>query len=147
VKYWVRSYAESKKKKIRECNYHPEVHHLMPDGVTFGNMAPCTPQKVNSMVVDQAHKFVWYQDTINVFQLKIYGPFDFEKGYHIPKEAWKALEAAAEEQRIYVGGLNRKVPLGQPDRQDKDKKGRVGESHLAIRRNLFDYSYDGEVEA
>jgi hypothetical protein len=93
------------------------------DGVAFGNMAPCKPDKVNDPVVKKPNKFVWYQDAVNLFQLKIDGPFNFENGCHIPKAAWKALEAVAEEQRIYVGGLNRKATLGKPDKEDKDKKG------------------------
>ena len=38
--------------------------------------------------------------------------------------------------QIYVGAVNRIVPLDKPDREDKDVQGAVC-SHLAFRWNIF----------
>ena len=45
----------------------------------------------------------------------IEGPFDFEHGFHLPEAAWKTLLKDAEESQIYVGAVNRIVPLDKPD--------------------------------
>ena len=66
----------------------------------------------------------------------IVGPFDFEEGYRVPEAAWKTLLKEADALRIYVGAVNRIVPLDKPDRQDKDIQGGV-HSHLAFRWNIF----------
>ena len=52
---------------------------------------------------------------------------------------WKMnlLLKEAEESRIYVGAVNRIVPLDKPDRMDKDVKGDA-HSHLAFRWKIFD---------
>ena len=80
---------------------------------------------------------MWYQDTINLFDAMIEGPFDFEHRFHIPEAAWKTLLKDAEESRIYVGAVNRIVPLDQPDRLDKDDQGAASHSHLAMRWNIL----------
>ena len=80
---------------------------------------------------------MWYQDTINLFETMITGPFDFDDGFHVPTSVWKTLLRDAEESRIYVGAVNRIVPLDKPDRLDKDVKDNV-RSHLTLRWNIFD---------
>jgi hypothetical protein len=64
------------------------------------------------------------------------GPFDFESGFKVPETAWKALVNGAEEARIYVGAVNRVVPLDKPDALDKDVKDGVS-SYLMTRWNFF----------
>ena len=58
-----------------------------------------------------SNRYMWYQDTINLFDAMIEGPFDFEHGFHIPEVAWKMLLKDAEESWVYVGAVNRIVPL------------------------------------
>ena len=66
----------------------------------------------------------------------IVGPFDFEEGFRVPNKAWNTLLRGAEESRLYVGAVNRIVPLDKPDRMDKDVQGEPY-SHLAVRWNIF----------
>ena len=103
----------------------------------MGPMVPTKPSKVEHLLSTKSHRFMWYQDSINLFHSMICGPFDFVDGFHVPKTAWDALLRSAEESRIYVGAVNRIVPLDKPDRQDGDVQGDV-RSHLAFRWNLFE---------
>ena len=119
-----------------DCAYWPEIHEFKRDGETMGPIVPTKPSKVEHLLSTKSYRFMWYQDTINLFNASIAGPFDFEDGFRVPKSAWNALISAAEPSRIYIGALNRIVPLDKPDRQDKDSKGDV-QSHLAFRWNIF----------
>jgi hypothetical protein len=86
---------------------------------------------------------MWYQDTLNLFDAMIEGPFDFDDGFRVPATVWKTLLRDAEESRIYVGAVNRIVPLDKPDRLDKDVKGDA-HSHLAFRWNILNDSVRGK---
>jgi hypothetical protein len=79
---------------------------------------------------------MWYQDTINLFDCMLEGPFNFEPGYKVPQPVWKGLLAKASEFAVYVGGVNRVVPLDKPDREDRNNQGEA-RSHLAFRWNIF----------
>jgi hypothetical protein len=69
--------ADSRRLKVRNCRYWPELHEFKQDGVTMGPMIPTKPSKVDKLLLEQPHKVMWYQDTINLFEHKIVGPFDF----------------------------------------------------------------------
>ena len=103
----------------------------------MGPIVPTKPSKVEHLLNPKPHRFMWYQDTFNLFDAMIVGPFDFEDGFHVPETAWQALLKEAEESQIYVGAVNRIVPLDKPDRMDKDVKGDA-HSHLAFRWRIFD---------
>jgi len=109
--------------KVRECAYWPEIHHFLADGETMGRMAPTHPKKVDHLLQTKSFRFMWYQDDLNLFDLKLVGPFDFDKGHKVPDAAWKELLALAEQRKVYVGNVNRIIPLDEPDRQDKDRNG------------------------
>ena len=79
---------------------------------------------------------MWYQDTINLFDCRLVGPFDFVNGYHVPPSVWKTLQQKAEGSRVYVGALNRIVPLDKPDPMDAVVRGRPA-SYLSFRWNIF----------
>ena len=66
------------------------------------------------------------------------GPFDW---FRVPTTVWTTLLKLAEESRIYVGAVNRIIPLDRPDRLDKDVKD-YAHSHLAFRCNIFDGTVD-----
>ena len=137
VRYFVRSYTDSKKKKVKECAYWPEIHEFKRDGETMGPIVPTKPNKVDHLLETKSHRYMWYQDIINLFDAMIEGPFDFEHGFHIPEAAWKTLLKDAEESRIYVGAVNRIVPLDKPDQLDRDTQGAASHSHLAMRWNIL----------
>ena len=64
------------------------------------------------------------------------GPFDFEDGFRVPSTAWDTLLKISKTSQIYVGAVNRVVPLDKPDVGDTDKTGRFT-SHLALRWNIL----------
>jgi hypothetical protein len=79
---------------------------------------------------------MWYQDTNNLFDCMLEGPFDFKAGHKVPQRIWKRLLAKAPEFDVYVGALNGVVPLGKPDREDRNNQG-VAISNLEFRWNIF----------
>ena len=78
---------------------------------------------------------MWYQDRIDLFNGRLVGPFSFLDGFRVPKEAWDALLEAAPDSNVYMGAINRIIPLDKPDYQDKDTKDYVV-SYLAFRWKL-----------
>ena len=136
VRFFVRCYADSKKKKVKECAYWPKTHEFKRDGETMGPIVPTKPTKVDHLLSTKSHRYMWYHDTINLFDCMIAGPFDFVDGYHVPTTVWNKLLSDAEQLQVYVGAVNRIVPLDKPDRMDKDEEGDVS-SHLALRWNIF----------
>jgi hypothetical protein len=115
VRYYVKSFADSKKFKGRECAYWPEIHEFKQDGVTMGPIVPTKPgRKVEKLLSNKANRYMWYQDTINLFDCMLEGPFDFEAGHKVPQQVWKQLLSRASEFDLYVGAVNRVVPLGKP---------------------------------
>jgi hypothetical protein len=121
VKYYVKCYADSKKHKGKDCAYWPEVHVFKSDGETMGPMVPAKPgRKVENLLNNKANRYMWYQDTINLFDCMLVGPFDFEPGHKVPQQVWKQLLAKATEFEVYVGSLNRVVPLDKPDLEDQN---------------------------
>ena len=104
----------------------------------MGPIVPTKPgRKVEKLLNNKANRFMWYQDTINLFDCMLEGPFDFEAGHKVPQQVWKQLLSRASEFDLYVGAVNRVVPLGKPDREDRNNQG-VAISHLAFRWNIFD---------
>ena len=81
VLYYVRCFADSKKKKVRDCAYWPEIHEFKRDGETMGPIVPTKPSKVEHLLSTKSHRFMWHQDTINLFDTMIVGPFDFDDGF------------------------------------------------------------------
>jgi hypothetical protein len=59
VRFFVRALADSRRFKVWDCRYWPELHEIKRDGVTMGPMIPTKPSKVDK-----------YQDTVNLFEHK-----------------------------------------------------------------------------
>jgi hypothetical protein len=123
VRFYVRCLSDSRKKKVKECAYWPEIHEFKRDGVTVGPMVPTKPGKVEALLEKKPFRYMWYQDSVNLFETMLSGPFDFVDGYKVPQEAWKQLLEKAPGSNVYTGALNRVIPLDKPDPQDKDNKG------------------------
>ena len=102
----------------------------------MGPMCPTSPNKVERLLSTKSHRFMWYQDTINLFDSMIVGPFDFEDKFLVPRAVWDKLLSAADESKIYVGAVNRIIPLDKPDYMDRDGEGKAV-SHLALRWNIL----------
>ena len=60
VLFYLRCYADSKKKKVRECAYWPEIHEFKRDGETMGPIVPTKPAKVEHLLSTKPHRCMWY---------------------------------------------------------------------------------------
>ena len=137
MRFYLRAYHDSKKKKVKDCAYWPEIHEFKRDGQTMGPIVPVKPVKVGKLLTDKPHRYMWYQDTINLFQNRVVGPFDFEAGNRVPDAVWKELLSKAQDLNLYVGAVNRVVALDKPDEQDVSKRTTI-QSYMSLRWNTMD---------
>ncbi len=140
VRFFIRCLADSRKKKVRECAYWPEIHEFKRDGITMGPIVPTKPSKVNHLLTNKPFRFMWHQDSINLFDQRVVGPFDFTNGYTVPKDKWDELIRQASSRDVYVGSVNRIVPLDKPDFKDRDDKG-TPSNYLAVRWDFYTGNY------
>jgi hypothetical protein len=85
----------------------------------MGPMIPTKPSKVDKLLLERPHKVMWYQDTINLFEHKIVGPFNFaDSEQNVPQHVFDVLMDKAPDLKVYVGDVNRIVPLDKPDRNN-----------------------------
>jgi hypothetical protein len=125
VRYYLKNETDAKKKKTRECQYWPLLRELLQDGY-LGAIIQVKPSRVDKFLNDQPTKYIWYQDTINLADVMILGPFEFSKhqNHHIPEEHWKSLLNKAEDYRVDATNVNRKVPLPQHKATNAKKRKR-----------------------
>jgi len=53
----------------------------------------------------------WYQMDLNLAEIGLVGPFDFESNYKIPNAAWEQLQLKAAEQNLNVTSAFEQNPL------------------------------------
>jgi hypothetical protein len=70
---------------------------------------------------------MWYQDTIDLFSERIYGPFDFVEDHQIQDEAWNVLLSQADTLQIYI---NNAIDQGETLRSNR--QGRHGHQLLFL---------------
>ena len=123
VRYYLKNKTDAKKKKTRECQYWPLLQELLRDGY-LGAIIQVKPSRVEKFLNDQPTKYIWFQDTINLADVMIQGPFEFSKQqqHHIPEEQWKTLMDKAEDYCVDATDVNWKVPL--PKHKDLNSKKR-----------------------
>jgi hypothetical protein len=65
------------------------------------------------MLAKKPLKYAWYQREINLAELKLHGPFDFDVNFTIESKEWDALKTAADkpDNHVDVTDINRIVPL------------------------------------
>ena len=88
------------------------------------------------MLQSKPYRFMWYQDTLNLFDSKIVGPFDFDPGFIVPSTAFNRLLEVAGALGVYVGNVDRVVPLDKKDPLDCDDQG-ASTGYLCFRWNLL----------
>jgi hypothetical protein len=114
IRYFIKKDADAKKKKTRACQFWPLLWELLRDGY-LGAIIQVKPTRVDKFLQEQPTKYIWYQDTINLADTMILGPFEFSNKlqYSIPEEQWKELLEKAEDYRVDASDINRTVPLPQ----------------------------------
>jgi hypothetical protein len=118
VRYFIKNYAESKKRLTRNCQFWPLIHELEPRG-WLGPMIQVRLTKVEEWLERKAARYIWYQDTLNLANDMVTGPFEFDKERmnHIPEEEWKKLLGKAEEYQIDATDVNEVQQLSDHKRR------------------------------
>jgi hypothetical protein len=114
ARFYIKNNTDALKKKIRKCKHYPLIRELLKGGWP-GAMILVHPQKTEKFLNKNPSRYFWYQDTVNLRDNLISGPFNFETDpmYTIPETAWKELEDKAPEMEIQDLDLNRINPLPQ----------------------------------
>ena len=124
IRYWIRNLGDAQSKPTSECKYWPNIHRFKDNGTTLGPMSPMSPRKVEKTLKDYPERYFWYQNTIDLTEALINGPFTFDKGYKVPLKAWKALRQHGKENKdLYIGNLDKVIPLDAADDEYKDATG------------------------
>jgi len=123
VRYWIRNLQDSKKQLVRSCRYWPCINEFKKDGESLGPLVPIKPAKAEETLKKKKHIYFWYQDTIDLLESMVVGPFNFDTSYKIPTYAWETLLRRADEMGIRVQNVDRVVPLDEDDVDDLDDNG------------------------
>jgi hypothetical protein len=116
VKYYVRHYADSKKRLVRNCKFWPLIRELKPDG-SFGDILVIRPNKVEETLAKKVYTRGWYQEPVNIAENGLAGPFNFstidEETHRISETVWKTVEDSEEAKsgRVDIDDLSQITPL------------------------------------
>ena len=117
VWFYIREHANSKSRQLRNCRYWPEVHQLRPNG-TLGPVVPIRPGRVDATLQQQPNKYKVYEQTINLLEHALVGPFDFAVPRHyqnephrIAFEEWEDLKSAAKQYNLDTTNIEEIIPL------------------------------------
>jgi hypothetical protein len=86
------------------------MHELNSDN-SFGLMYPVHPDKAEAWVVAHSNWFGWYQLDVNIAEMGLVGPSDFDKDSHIPNAACDQLRIKAAEQHLNIKNAFEICPL------------------------------------
>jgi hypothetical protein len=117
VWFYIREQSNSKTREQRNCRYWPEIHQLRPNG-TMGQIVSVRPGRAEATLRDRPDRYKAYQETINLCQDALVGPFDFavpkyyqNEANRIAFEEWEELKTAAQTIDLDVGDIEEIVPL------------------------------------
>jgi hypothetical protein len=111
IGYFIRQETDVKQKKIRECKHWPLLRELYTGGY-LGPIIQIRPTKVETHLERNQTTIIWYQDTIDLFDLKLVGPFNFQNNTKIvPHESWRDLITAGSAAEVDTTNINRTSPL------------------------------------
>lgn len=113
----------AQKKRTQECIYWPLVKELFnPRTEQLRAIVQFRPEKVNKMLEQKGFRYMWYQNTINLAEDIVHGPFDWQGNpllYTIARENWEALQTRGSDNKIDVGNINRISQLLTSNKQQK----------------------------
>ena len=117
VWFYIREHTNSKTRQLRNCRYWPEVHQLRPNG-RMGQIIPIRPGRVDTLIKEQPTKYKVFEQTLNLCEAGLVGPFDFAVPKHYQQEAnriafeeWEELKAAAQQHGLDVSDIEEIIPL------------------------------------
>jgi hypothetical protein len=82
VQYYIRQETDARKNKIKECKHWPLLRELYTGGY-LRPIIQIRPAKVETHLERNPTTVIWYQDTIDLFELQLAGPFDFQNNTNI----------------------------------------------------------------
>ncbi len=104
---------EQQTRKQRNCRYWPEVHQLRQNGTL-----PIRPGKVENILQQRSDKYRVYQQTINLCEHALVGPFNFaeprdyqQEANRIAFEEWEELKTTAPEHDVDISDIEEIIPL------------------------------------
>jgi hypothetical protein len=119
VKYYVRNAMDSRKRLVRNCRYWPFIREIKQPSGEFGDIIVLRPNKVEETLAKKPYTRGWYQDTVNLAEKGIIGPFNFSQNSKnesdcIHPDIWRELEESEEVKSgsVDIDDLNRVTPLG-----------------------------------
>jgi hypothetical protein len=116
VRYYVRHFADSRKRLVRNCKFWPLIREIKPNG-EFGDIVVIRPQKVEETLAKRVYTRGWYQSEINLAEDGLVGPFNFAnkegETHRIDDEVWKTLETCegVKDGRVDIDDLSQIIPL------------------------------------
>ena len=120
-KWYYKCPSQADKLITRECSFWPLIKQL--DAAEYYRATiPIAPAKIER-TMRKRNDLRWYQKPIELFDLAISGPFDFEPGYKIPDSNFEELQREADKRNVDASDVDAVSPLpGQ--RRKKGKKQR-----------------------
>lgn len=94
------------------CGYWPLIKEYTEAG-TFGPTVRIQPHKVYETLDKNPMKLGWYQLEINIIEGGVFGPFNFETRFTVPKQAWEALIQNGERIEIDISNITAKPAPSQ----------------------------------
>ena len=114
IRYFIRHFQQSKHRPTRQCKFWPLIRELRPDGY-FGAIVVVAPNKIPEMLKKQNTTRTWYQDTINIDDTFIAGPFNFSRigseSHRIHDNVWETLKNNATGRNINTDDIDKICPL------------------------------------
>ncbi len=120
-KWYYKCPSQADKLITRECSFWPLIKQL--DAAEYYRATiPIAPARIER-TMRRRNDLRWYQKPIELFDLAISGPFNFEPGYKIPDTNFEELQREASKRNIDASDVDAVSPLpGQ--RRKKGKKQR-----------------------
>ena len=117
VWFYICEHSNSKSRQLRNCRYWPEVHQLRPNGM-LGLIVPIRPGRVEQTITAQPDKYKVFEQTVDLLEKALVGPFDFAVPKHYQNESnrvafeeWEDLKMAAKQHNLDVTDTEEIIPL------------------------------------
>jgi hypothetical protein len=88
IRWMIKNDPQAKTRKTRMCAFWPLIRELLPNGY-FGVIVMFRPQKALPILEKKPYKYAWYQREVNLAELKLHGPFDFDTSFTITSKEWE----------------------------------------------------------
>ena len=113
LKWLAPHYADSKKRRRRDCRYWPEIHEVDKHG-NLGRMRFVKPEKATREYIND-QKWAFYEWDVNLTEDLLLGPFDLrtisKEPNRVDNEIWHRLTEIGQQGDVKVDDIDRVIPL------------------------------------